>query len=107
MTKAKHTPGPWIATDVPHVQTDTARVGFLTTVADCRIGGHSHDEMVANAHLIASAPDLLKQLEDAAHWLKDLSLIARREGNTGLATRVTEQASKAYAAIAKARGEAV
>ncbi len=52
------------------------------------------------------APDLIRELEDAAYWLRSLALIARRDGNTELANLVTEQASKAFAAIAKARGEA-
>lgn len=58
MSKHKHTPGPWISTDSRAVITDWPKVGFLTTVADCRIGGGTRDEQEANARLIAAAPDM-------------------------------------------------
>ena len=101
MTKAKHTPGPW--------KSETARTFSQPdrhlVSSEKRVLCEAYSE--PDARLIAAAPDLLKHLEDAAHWLKDLSLIARRGGNTELANHVTEQASRAYDAIAKARGEAV
>ena len=88
---SKRTPGPWIATDAPHVITDWPKVGFLTTVANCRIGGGGVDEWMANARLIAAAPELL----DAAKLVDSLLYALGWNGN---------EASILRAAIAKAEG---
>jgi len=91
----KHTQGPWVLFDTP------VGVGVSAAHADvAHCGGFSSDrdraEEVANARLIASAPDLL---------------ICLTELVVGLSDRVTpgsraEQAfDRARAAIAKATGQ--
>lgn len=61
----KHTPGPWHYAEcqmgTPFV--DTESVGDLFAAA------LPLDEQIANAHLIAAAPDLLEALEAAHGWL--------------------------------------
>ncbi len=61
-----HTPGPWTKTPL---QADNRIVGYVILGADGRYvaeimdthggGGRPHDEMAANAQLIAAAPDRL------------------------------------------------
>lgn len=96
---AKPTPGPWIVTDACQVITDWPKVGFLTTVANCRIGGGSHDEQRATARLIAAAPELLKALKQAA-----IDLTEKLEESGELADSVT--IALIHAAIAKAESQA-
>lgn len=56
-TKATHTPGPW-QFEAPYIHADSLK--FLAVVSD----RHSQDrpELVANARLIAAAPELLAAL---------------------------------------------
>ena len=63
---SRHTPGPWarIIADGytvrhPQIYSDTGPVANATWLGDGRI-----DELNANARLIASAPDLLKQRDE-------------------------------------------
>lgn len=56
----KHTPGPW--TDnvtVPLKAIDCERIGFSIGF----VNGHREGEALANASLIAAAPDLLRALK--------------------------------------------
>lgn len=60
----KHTEGPW------KVQGDTYVTINSLIIAHCKQDGHtSLDEAMANAHLIAAAPDLLAVLERARYGL--------------------------------------
>ena len=65
--KTQHTPGPWhLVSHRPNlVKVETARVVI------CDAFGGLSDETMANAHLIASAPDLLSALERLAHPMAD------------------------------------
>jgi hypothetical protein len=87
---SKHTPGPW------HVGVKQAhriiydQAGWAVADATVFHGRESQDEMIANARLIASAPDLLAALElihanaaESPEWIR----------------------ARIDAAIAKARGE--
>lgn len=60
-----HTPGPWVAQMDPEYVTRccvrTAGDGLF--IADCEEGGLGEEDMEANAHLIAAAPDLLVALK--------------------------------------------
>jgi hypothetical protein len=87
MSNAKHTPGPW--NQAPYSPTDVVANGD-TMVAMAREGlnGIERDKAIANARLIAAAPDLLDALERIAELSYDSE-----------ATRVAREA------IAKARGE--
>ena len=67
----KHTPGPWRIFPPEHMCTVTAE-GEMSDVVICRTWSPDHvasyvgftrDECLANAHLIAAAPDLLAALE--------------------------------------------
>lgn len=54
----KYTPGPWIT------QGDTYVTVNSLIIAHCKQSGHiTLDETIANAHLIAAAPDLLAALD--------------------------------------------
>ncbi len=74
MSQTKHTPGPWSVFDY--------KEGGLTVVSDTHgayvakcdgisatIG--SAEELMANARLIAAAPDLLRLLEDAIPYIEE------------------------------------
>jgi len=102
-----HTPAPW------HVKS-CSFYGYLYTVQyKDEVEGYSHviadicnrEPALANAHLIAAAPDLLSALQDAIGALEQ-DLDAGKDGGDadweGLAYQRLEAA---HAAIAKARGE--
>ncbi len=85
----KHTPGPWIT------QGDTYVTVNSLIIAHCKQSGHiTLDETIANAHLIAAAPDLLAALERVI----DCHV-------TGINPLSDAAILSARAAIAKARGE--
>lgn len=76
MSNTKHTPGPWEICE--HSWADT---GIYTEGGGKRIAGLSiydeatektqsklEDQMLANAKLIAAAPDLLKALQELHHY---------------------------------------
>lgn len=100
MKQSKHTPGPWKTDlekhDAPHQDIKISSPHMLGEI--CRVWQDDacHDnnpEQIANARLIAAAPELLEALEDLAsesvetfaHW-PDLK-------------------KQVYAAITKAKGE--
>jgi len=75
----KHTPGPWrVINDFrkPKIQVD-GRKDYIAeikqsfneiTEGECsRHVGQSHNEMMANAHLISAAPDLLEACYSSCH----------------------------------------
>lgn len=91
MTQAKHTPGPWCQ-DI-HIRTLIAG-GDGHNVADIEAKYHSVGENLANASLIAAAPELLEALE----------LLVREFATHG--DKAAQSAIKqARAAIAKAKGK--
>lgn len=91
-----HTPGPWQyafegGTVAFIVEADGTTVAKISTTENST----AHSALPANARLIAAAPDLLNALEiilnmslmDKGHWAKTIEM-------------------EAFAAIAKAKGEA-
>lgn len=102
MSDAKHTPGPWHATanggddyDARPLMVCGGRDAEL--IADCRTHDWiGDDEKVANAKLIATAPDLLARLEQALACFEKWHEIAKHESNMLRLMRKT---------IAKAKGE--
>jgi hypothetical protein len=95
MSEMKWSPAPWIAVgpdeNIHIVQEGNPdmRVCFMTSNGPC----------VANAHLIASAPDLAKALEAATHALRSYQY---GNASTELAMSVADFCD---VALAKARGE--
>jgi hypothetical protein len=64
-----HTPGPWL-NDEGVVSGQDSRVRFVRTPSIDIFNAHEwpaglHQEAMANAHLIAAAPDMLAALKDA------------------------------------------
>lgn len=92
----KHTPGPWHI-GVRQPNSDKFIYGQDgSEVANCDMLTNFHDVNLANARLIAAAPDMLEALEKAASILEDeyQTTDCRHPSKTGL-----------YAVIAKAKGE--
>lgn len=92
MTHAAHTPGPWLCsgTSVSNPQANRPNA----TICDVSGWGNRDEaEQIANARLIAAAPDLLAALEDMLNLTLD-------EDDIAVSSRIT----KARAAIAKAKG---
>lgn len=95
--KTKHTPGPWMTWDesaaeisiLRHDDTDEPEGNRVVAVAWI---APSHYEVIANARLIAAAPELLEALKGAC------------EEHDGVERRVAPWYLKASAAIAKAEG---
>lgn len=85
-----HTPGPWIRMGV-NVRTNDSTIRFVQSI---EVGKHP-DEVIANANLVAAAPDLLEALELAREYL---ITIAHDENHVVL--------QKIKEAIAKAKGGA-
>jgi hypothetical protein len=113
--KAKHTPGPWQAIDWQcHAPTTIiARIGHANVVvAECSGHGRHTDESLADARLIASAPEMLEALESVRNELIGLSAYLLTCDTTvivkNLETTVASLERKnelVNAAIRKARGE--
>ncbi len=95
---SKHTPGPWAMPDsgqgrISKVGANGGWDGLIAT-ADCGDYARSRDEGLANARLIAAAPDLLEALRGALeHWPVPSSICKDRPAYEA-----------ARAAIAKATG---
>lgn len=101
-TKAAHTPGPWETGKLGHnVQGANGRLVAATMFV--QFGNNSED--VANARLIAAAPDLLAALIECRRWL------AKADADGAFANCVLPHGAtdyalpKADAAIAAAKGE--
>ena len=126
MSAGKHTPGPWAAEIARVVPESEPFGFFIRhaerrrSVVNCNVyetatpvlpvewrdapitltdwKGHHYtpDELVANALLIAAAPDLLASLRDMVDWLDD--------GNRQLSESASADVLKARAALSKATG---
>ena len=92
--QAKHTPGPWRATEKTITAPETEdRLGM-----ECRLYGGNGRDNRANARLIAGAPDLLAALQ------RIVAVLDKQVASPHLAERASPLA-QAKAAIAKATGE--
>lgn len=94
---SEHTPGPWCEVD-GQVRSSDSRVH----VADVYHNSQSYG--VANARLIAAAPDMLAALAEIVD--KDTALAAERLGRKPREAELCRPYARARAAIAKARGKA-
>ncbi len=95
----KHTPGPWSAIEYAcHARTTVVAdsvegfAGARQIVAECSGCGRHADDSLADARLIAAAPDMLLALKLAESWIDP---VRQEEWDALLAVR---------AAIAKAEG---
>ena len=68
-----HTPGPWIATPTTGNPSNpyTARMDIVATSGEWNPAFVAGDILPEDAHLIASAPDLLAALERLTHPMAD------------------------------------
>lgn len=97
MSETKHTPGPWTFSTSPQPNGCPivgARGLMVAMLAHSVNEPKQVDTAIANANLIAAAPDMLDALEDVDEWLMD--------DRYNLPDDVVE---KIRAAIKKARGE--
>ena len=72
MTTHKHTPGPWAAHNGnnPEYYDIVAGVERVCSVFLDPDKSYSHTERIANAHLIAAAPELLSELKLLREWVR-------------------------------------
>jgi hypothetical protein len=98
MSETRWTPGPWEVVEIPEPnmisEWEIQMAGYgLPFFPYVHIGGYVKDPvMIANAHLIAAAPDMAEALDRII-----------KERRMGLTT--PEAWDQARAALAKARGE--
>ena len=75
----KHTPGPWHvkpnSIGGPTVGPEDAVVADIRTYGGPHVGGQQHPQTVANARLIAAAPDLLEALQYAVEQVPELGSV--------------------------------
>lgn len=100
MSEAKFTEGPWTAVDNGAywdvLEKAPGYRGQVCSVHDAEnINGITRDEQIANAHLIAAAPELYEALDNALDILKN-----------DKRSYVQDAATECRMALAKARGEA-
>jgi hypothetical protein len=101
---SKHTPGPWQVNHWDHLQVcDSSDERGCAPIAHIVKTGEPKPraEDIANARLIAAAPDLLEALKGAAFLLEAVSPSAERVG----CDAYKYEAAKLRALIAKATGE--
>lgn len=105
MSEMKHTPGPWKVKigdgDIEVVH----RIGAVTTVV-ATIHGHNHlPVIIADAYMVAAAPQLLEASDNLALELSDGVLEMMREclGNTNVDV-LRDKRDAVIAAIAAAEG---
>jgi len=107
----KHTPGPWFiaawaASDSAEI-TASSRAGMIG-IAIVERGADDAPtypvdfEQIANARLIAAAPDLLEALKSAAEWFQGYADGHAAKGDADKAERNQDRADACRVAIAKA-----
>ena len=90
---SKHTPGPWVL-ESPESGGRVLAQDERATIIHTPTGSPFNELVIADARLIAAAPDLLDALEELANGYKG------NRWDVGLVPRI----KKARAAIAKATG---
>lgn len=111
---SEHTPGPWeVFLDddfYPGIEAKDRRYSIIVfgdEGGDCGVQGKTHEEALANARLIAAAPDLLEALWVFAE-IDECGIgvmVGEREEHTAQCSEC-QQILAARAAIAKAEGRA-
>jgi hypothetical protein len=102
----KHTPGPWnryIGEEGPIAISDSnPQPGKRKAIVRFGVGCIKGEEAEANAHLIAAAPDMLEELEEADATICSL---CKRLNPQHAECESCEEREVRRAAIAKAKGE--
>src|SRR4051794_36952820 len=96
-TKAAHTPGPWRAVEWScHAPTTiSARRGTENVIiAECHGHGRHSDESLADACLIAAAPELLETLEDLLALVNSLNIPVPGSGAIYRAEKAVQKARR-------------
>lgn len=101
MKERNWTPGPWVAQRNPRFEclevfSGRSRIADINDVSDVTFGPPKN-EAIANAHLIAAAPDLYEALEDLWTWVHNWGPEFMDDDEFDRSTY--------EAALAKARGE--
>ena len=102
---SKHTKGPWSVVEqwttgaTIRANADKPLDTLVATAHGAIFAGPPYDEMLANARLIAAAPELLEALKRALRWFDGDFPYGHEEAEREGATEA------ARAAIKKARGE--
>lgn len=101
---AQHTPGPWVAVELPTAIAIKSHMGNVANIQR----GSIRDQQKVNARLIAAAPDLLAALKLAEAALSDIGDADREPGDdvAWCDARAAKPLPEIRAAIAKAGGEA-
>lgn len=103
---SKHTPGPWTVSELDASGEVSEYHIFIepnVAVIERKVAGHDQHDM-ADAHLIASAPQLLEALEEMleVHGVRWEHV----RGDSSIPASWVELSDKARAAIKAAKGEA-
>jgi len=116
MAESKHTPGPWEADDDMVIAPGQPKRRFGSDrqfsgpfiVTQCGLyTSPDRETVLANARLIAAAPELLKACKSAWEWLMDIAQHNEAAHAAFVATRDNRDINVIRAAIAKAEGETV
>ena len=72
MSASKHTPGPWVLDEryPGYVYCDDVLGSAVATCRDGLVSHVAHRDYVANANLIAAAPDLYAACKDISDFLR-------------------------------------
>jgi len=95
------TPGPWVVGDKPgrHITTKPNEQGGREVICDGYAIGR-----LPNAHLMASAPEMLSVLEKVQNWLREY---VSQHGSHPMDGGLAEMHNDILAIVAKARGGSV
>lgn len=110
---SKHTPGEWRVRNNsiggPFVSSDNGTIADVRTFGGVHVGGHQHPETIANARLIAAAPELLAALQWYEAKAVQMGRAAIHQDSKLMLSLMKEVAveygAQARAAISKATGE--
>jgi len=101
---AGHTPGPWMSDDSEIYAGSVMIAETSPLTGDFGLGGFSANEL-ANARLIAAAPELLEALEDALEFIEGYADVVDGSYGEPSPNRAMTLVGAIQSAISKARVE--